>query len=241
MPVSDDFAELVRREYLEPEGEWAVSRVERVMKAAELRRGERVLDLGCAFGTFSHHSKLAGASPVGLDRSERSLREGVEIARRFHKPDVPRIQGDACYLPFRSDQFDIIINADFIEHTTDRSKALIFAEMYRTIRHGGRGLVYSPNLNRVRWELRGETVKKLLGLRREPVPKWMEFVDPDHFGMTTARQADKMLRQAGFTTRLFYYEFHIPLLSKIPGFNRVARPFLASHFANRYLITLRKH
>jgi ubiquinone/menaquinone biosynthesis C-methylase UbiE len=150
------------------------------------------------------------------------------------------VQGDARFLPFSHDQFDLVINADLIEHTHDQDKALIFAEMFRVIRPGARGLVYSPNVNRVRWELRGEKIKKLLGIRRAPVPDWRSFVDPDHFGMISSKQAEWLLRQAGFITRTRFYEFHVPLLSKLPGFNRFARHWLSNQFANRYLIAVEK-
>lgn len=226
----------IRDEYYEPKGEWATSRVLRVMQAAGLTRDEVVLDLACNMGTFSYHSKAAGAKPVGLDRNFAALTEGREISQIVGGVLTPRVCADAQTLPFASDTFDVVINADFIEHTPDDVKSIIFREMYRTIKPGGRAIVYTPNLNRVRWELFGEQLKRWTGLRSASVPHWREFVDPDHFGLTTPWKTAARLRSAGFQTTIRYYEFHVPQFSKIPGFDRLMAPLLSAEFANRFLI-----
>lgn len=226
--------------YFQPSGEWARTRVARILEAAAVRPGERILDLGCSLGCFSFHAHKAGGLPIGLDRDLPVLQDGREIQRMLGESPTPRICGDATALPFRPEFFDLVLNIDFIEHTTDTDKPGIFSEMHRVLKRGGRALVYSPNLNRVNWELRGERTKRLLGLRREPVPDWRNFVDPDHFGLTTPGPVTAWLRAAGFHTRLEYFEFHIPLLSRLPGVDALASGWLSSQFANRYLVFCRK-
>jgi SAM-dependent methyltransferase len=226
----------IRDEYYELKGEWAKSRVERVMQAAAITGGELVLDLACNMGTFSYHTSRAGAKPIGLDRNHIALTEGREISQIIAGLSTPRVCADAGELPFSNGTFDLIINADFIEHTPDDVKRTVFSEMYRVLKVSGRGVVYTPNLNRVRWELGGERLKRWTGLRSSPVPRWQDFVDPDHFGLTTPWKTASCLRAAGFRTVIRYYEFHVPVLSKIPGFNRVAAPIISPQFANRFLI-----
>ena len=226
--------------YFEPKGEWATNRVERVMKAASLTPNDRVLDLGCNLGTFSHHAKLAGASPIGLDWNYAALVEGREVSACIGGFVLPRVQADGRQLPFDGEVFDVIINADFIEHTADDAKPPIFSEMYRVLRKGGRAVVYTPNLNKIRWELFGERVKRWLGLRSEMVPSWQDFVDPDHFGLTTPWETAAKLKRAGFTTTTNYFQFHVPLISKIPGTNRLMVPCLSAQFGDRFLILARQ-
>jgi SAM-dependent methyltransferase len=238
--LSDQAFVHLRDYYFEPRNEWARRRIERVMKAAAPRAGERVLDLGCANGTFSFHARRLGARPVGLDRDPAVLATGREAARRLGGAETPRVRGDASRLPFRDGVFDVVINADFIEHLAESVKPPIFREMRRVMKAGGRGVVYSPNRNRVAWELRGENLKRLFGLRHAAVPRWQDFVDPDHFGLTTPSATARLLRRAGFRTRTEYFEFHVPLISRLPGMNFVLRPLLAAHFANRFLVRIRR-
>lgn len=226
--------------YLEPKSEWARSRVARVIEAVAPSPGERVLDLGCANATFSFHTQRLGARPVGIDRDHEVLVSGREITSSFAGISTPRVQADAARLPFRHGAFDAVINADFIEHLPDETKEPIFREMFRVLREGGRGVIYTPNIRRVIWEIRGERLKKMLGIRQSPVPSWREYVDPDHFGLTDPKTTEDRLRAAGFRTRMSFFEFHIPLLSKIPGVNFILRPVFAAAFSNRFLIRITK-
>lgn len=232
--------------YLEPKNEWARSRIERVMaslsikKPAPGRPGERILDLGCANGTFSFHAKNAGGWPVGLDRDIVVLKKGREASLAVGGFATPRVCGDARRLPFRTNSFDVVINADFIEHTPEEIKQGIYDEMHRVTAEGGRAVLYTPNVNRVRWELFGERLKHLVGLRKTPVPHWKDYVDADHFGMTSPHRTLRALRRSGYVGSLRYFEFHMPVLSKIPGADLILERVLSSQFANRFLIKLRK-
>lgn len=238
--ISEEQFAHIRDYYLEPKNEWARSRIERVMGAVDPKPGERVLDLGCANGTFSFHVARTGAKPVGLDLDEKALREGPEITRRYDGTATPRVRGNAIRLPFRDETFDVIINADFIEHTPAEAKPAIFREMRRVMKTGGRGVVYTPNLHRVQWELRGEQLKRSIGIRAIPVPRWQDYVDPDHYGLTTPRLTQDQLRHAGFETEMEYHEFHVPLVSRIPGAHILLAPLLSEYFANRFLIRIRR-
>lgn len=240
MTILPETLKHLKDHYYEPANEWARLRVARVMSAAAILPGERILDLGCANGTFSFHSAFAGGRPVGIDLDMHALSTGRDAVAALDGPSTPRLAADARRLPFRDDSFDVIVNADFIEHTRDEDKFPIFQEMYRVMKPGGRGVVYTPNLNRVRWELAGEHLKRLLGMRSEPVPSWQNYVDPDHFGLTTPGLTESRLRMAGFRTRCCYFEFHVPLVSNLPFLDRILEPISSFWFANRFLITLSK-
>jgi SAM-dependent methyltransferase len=238
-PSEEPFAH-IRDYYLEPKNEWARARIARVLDAANPRPGERALDLGCANGTFSFHLAKAGAKPVGIDLDENALRTGREFAMRFAGISTARVRGNALRLPFPDASFDLIVNADFIEHTPAEAKPPIFREMFRVLKPGARAVVYTPNLNRVRWELLGEHLKRACGFRKTPVPRWQDYVDPDHYGLTTPWLTLRQLRAAGFEAELRYHEFHMPLISHIPGANAVLSLLLSHQFANRFLIRLHR-
>lgn len=230
----------IRDLYFEPKGEWAENRIDRVMQAAQIAAGDRVLDVGCSAGSFSFHAKRRGAEPVGLDRDWNQLDLGRQAGHIVANVELTFVCGDALQLPFASGSFDAVINADFIEHTPDESKVPIFREMFRILKPGGRGVVYTPNLARIEWELFGEKIKRLVGLRRNNVPRWQEFVDPDHFGLTTPGVTERRLRSVGFNTRMIYFEHHIPLISSAPGVGRLFSGLLPNQFAARFLVQVRK-
>jgi SAM-dependent methyltransferase len=240
MTITEQELAEIRDNYFEPKGEWAESRIDRVLNAAQVHAGDRVLDLGCSIGAFSFHTRRLGANTIGLDRDAASLGTGREAAWILAKIQLTPVCGDALNLPFADNTFNIVINSDFIEHTPDDAKDPIFREMFRVLKPGGHGILYTPNLARIQWELLGEKIKYKLGLRHEKVPRWQEFVDPDHFGLTTPEKTRLRLRSAGFETRMMYYEYHIPLLSKVPGIGKVFDGVLPDEFAARFLIQIRK-
>jgi SAM-dependent methyltransferase len=236
MTVSEKQIREIRDGYLEPRGEWATSRVQRVLDAASVQPGERVLDLACNMGTFSFHTRQYGTRPIAVDRNYTALVEGREISTIVGAYAAPRVQSDALNLPFLDATFDIVINADFIEHTPGKAKLPIFQETYRVLKKGGRTVVYSPNLNKIRWELLGERIKRTVFLRSGPVPRWEDFVDPDHFGLTTPWKTAWRMRRAGLKTSVRYFLYHVPGLSRIPAVTGLTRPLLSAQFAERFLI-----
>jgi len=131
--VAEDRFAYVRDAYIQPKGVWATSRVQRVMDAANMSQGDLVLDLACSMGTFSNQARQVGARPVGVDLNYHTIVEGRTISDSITGHTTPRVQANALSLPFPDDTFDVIINADFIEHTPSEAKLPIFVEMQRVL------------------------------------------------------------------------------------------------------------
>lgn len=101
--------------------------------------GQRLLDLGCGHGSFSHAFSERGAqvSAVDMDFDDWPLNtDGVGFAR-----------SDATGLPFPDASFDIVFCSNLLEHTPDSRP--VFDEIGRVLRPGGRAWVswtpwYSP-------------------------------------------------------------------------------------------------
>jgi demethylmenaquinone methyltransferase / 2-methoxy-6-polyprenyl-1,4-benzoquinol methylase len=107
-----------------------------VVKALDVRRGERVLDLAAGTGTSSVPFAETGAQTTACDFSFGMLQEGV---RRNGHAGVRFVAGDAMRLPFADESFDAVTISFGIRNVSDTVQAL--AEMRRVTRPGGRLLV----------------------------------------------------------------------------------------------------
>jgi SAM-dependent methyltransferase len=129
--VSGDAAE-VYEQYFVPAifGQWAP----RVVDAAQVRSGDRVLDIGCGTGVLARVAAehVAAKSQVtGLDLNHGML----AVARRL-QPQVDWRQGDARTLPFADASYDVVMSQFALMYFSDRTAAL--KEMVRVLRPGGR-------------------------------------------------------------------------------------------------------
>lgn len=76
---------------------------------------------------------------------ERITALGLQDGRGFNAryPHIPYVQGDACALPFRDGEFDIVFSNAVIEHVggRDRQRKLVF----EALRVGRRVFITTPN------------------------------------------------------------------------------------------------
>lgn len=86
-----------------------------------------ILDLGCGDGKYSKNMRRSSNSIVGLDIENKAL----AYAKEYCDPII----GDAQYLPFCNDIFDVILLADIIEHVANDNAVL--REAFRCLKRGG--------------------------------------------------------------------------------------------------------
>lgn len=110
----------------------------RAAKVAEVRAGERVLDVCAGTGDLSLHLSRLGAHVVGADFCAPMLHHAERKAQRATgRPSF--VCGDALQLPFRDATFDLATVAFGIRNVSDPVAGL--REMARTVRRGGRVVV----------------------------------------------------------------------------------------------------
>jgi 2-polyprenyl-3-methyl-5-hydroxy-6-metoxy-1,4-benzoquinol methylase len=85
-----------------------------IIDAAGIRPGSKVLDLGCATGSFLAEVTSRGASGYGIDLNG----DAIALARD-RLPDVNFHIGVAADQPFPGVQFDAVVMVDFIEHVRE--------------------------------------------------------------------------------------------------------------------------
>jgi len=116
-----------------------------------VRRGERLLDLGCGFGRHAFEAFRRGARVVALDRSDAELKEVrrtfaamIDAGEAGTSPadSATGVNGDGLHLPFADGAFDRVIASEVLEHIPDDEVAI--AELARVLRPGGTIAVTVP-------------------------------------------------------------------------------------------------
>lgn len=110
----------------------------RLVKQAQIGKGQRVLDLGCGTATLTILIKQAypDSEVIGLDSDSRIIR----IARtkvRQARLDVKLNRGTAIALPYSDGSFDRVLSSLFFHHLATESKMRALKEIWRILRPGG--------------------------------------------------------------------------------------------------------
>jgi len=115
------------------------ARMDRALDRLEPMAGRTFLDLGSGVGWAGRMALQRGAElSVGLDFAIRALRLGQQVA-----PEVARLQGDGCRLPFRDSSVDRVLSFGSLEHFPDVAEGL--REIARVLTPSGRAVVVVPN------------------------------------------------------------------------------------------------
>lgn len=105
-----------------------------VFRVADLKRGERVLDVGCGDGTYTEPAAERTGCAIGLDRSVAMLRAAEQRTRGV--AGLRWIAGDATGLPFEDAVFDAVLIVTVLCFAGDPQK--VVDEAFRVLRPGGR-------------------------------------------------------------------------------------------------------
>jgi SAM-dependent methyltransferase len=107
-----------------------------IQMAAEGRLRGHILENGCGIGLYLERLAAQGGIAIGLEIDLERAREARERADHI-------LAGLGERLPFPDDSFDVILSHEVLEHVQDDRAAL--QEMVRTLKPGGRILIFVPN------------------------------------------------------------------------------------------------
>lgn len=123
----------------EPSYVWRAGQVRRfamIRRAAGERLRGRVLENGCGVGMYVERLAAEGGTVFGLEYD-------FERAAAAHRRSPHIVNAAGEHLPFPDHAFDLILSHEVIEHV--QNDRLAVREMVRTLRPGGRLVLFCPN------------------------------------------------------------------------------------------------
>ncbi len=160
-----------------------------VLRALELRHGERVLDVGSGPGFLAADMGMAvgpSGRVCGIDVSESMI--AMSRRRCAGQPHVELQVGDARRLPFPDSHFDVAVSTQVYEYLTEGDVTTALAELYRVIRPGGRALILDTDGDSIVWNSTDHVRMKRV------LEAWSEHCADFHL----PRRLSSMLVRTGF-------------------------------------------
>lgn len=124
------------------------------------------LDLGCGTGNYSLELYKRGFAVIGLDSSKEMLK----VARKKIS-EIYFIKGDAYFLPFKNEVFDLVLSITMFEFIKEPIR--VMKEIYRVLKPGGEVLIGTMN-GRSLWFL----FKRIKSLFVETAYRYARFYTP---------------------------------------------------------------
>ncbi|HTY90569.1 MAG TPA: class I SAM-dependent methyltransferase [Methanocella sp.] len=133
---------------------------EKLIEAAGIMQGWKVLDVGCGMGKTSCRLAAMGCNVVGVDIMPRMIKESRSRARLMGVADKTTFVGcDARSLPFEPETFDAVVVESVTVFMDDVEKAI--EGYYRVVKKGGPVCDNEVCITRETMEKMGERLDEL--------------------------------------------------------------------------------
>ncbi len=175
-------------------------RVRKVLEIYDPRPGDRVVDLGCGWGTFGFVLSGRVGEVVGIDFSEKSIELCDRRLQEDPRGNLRFVCADAGATGLDGDAWDVVIAADLFEHLYPEDSRRVVAEAFRLLAPGGHFSVWTPHRGHILEILKNHDIL----IER----------DVSHVDYKSMDRMKAMMADAGFEIeRAYYAESHLPGLS----------------------------
>ena len=179
---------------------------------------DRVVDLGCGWGTFGFALADRVAEIVGVDFSEKSISICRRLLAEAPHPNLRFLQADAGDTGLEGNAWDVVLAADPFEHLYPDDSTRVASEAYRLLKPGGRFATWTPHRGHVLEALKNRDIL----LKR----------DITHVDYKSMADMKRLLSEAGFRIeRAYYAESHLPGLRTAERMLQSVVPFLRRRIA----------
>lgn len=107
-----------------------------LVRFADIRAGQKVLDVATGTGVVAVTAARAGADVTGLDLTPKLLEQAQQNAVVAELKNVAWLEGDAENLPFPNSSFDVVMSQ--FGHIFAPRPEIALKEMLRVLKPGGR-------------------------------------------------------------------------------------------------------
>jgi len=110
-----------------------------------VKKGDKVLDVGCGTGKFDLLLTRKGAYSILLDFSLQVLRTTREIFHSYKSKEADFILADIRHIPLKDNSIDVCYSEGVIEHFRNPEKRNILSEKRRVTKSEGFVITSCPN------------------------------------------------------------------------------------------------
>jgi glycosyltransferase involved in cell wall biosynthesis/ubiquinone/menaquinone biosynthesis C-methylase UbiE len=125
------------------------TRMARAVQLLQVKKGMKVLDLGCGIGDLDYRLAKLGVAVYGVDYSAEGIVLAEARKKEFGSSVIKLVhfqQMDAMHLDFSDNFFDRIVCLDVFEHIYPEPLEQVIREMSRVTKSGGRIVIETaPN------------------------------------------------------------------------------------------------
>lgn len=221
---NSDYFDKNKKVFLDRNSKFQKYRIEAILKLHIPKHNEKIVDLGCGWGTFSFTFARYGAQVTGVDISQKSIEICTEEQKRLYYSNIQFLCKNARQTGLPPNSQDTVVAADLVEHIDDNDTFFMFKECNRILKKGGKLVIWTPNRGHILEILKNNNII----LKR----------DVSHIDYKNLKRLINYCKSNGFNVIKYgYYHSHLPILNI---FERIFQKFIPILRRRIYLVAIKE-